>query len=235
MRTGISCLHAAQSLSVLCIRFPSHEIGNPRGCHQISLVGTVQKHFPFESVSGQGGDGLDPFLFHLNSIFPVQPLVPEHLELVFLDPRFENLLRDMRFENPHRAAITIDRRGALASISVLFHVLPLPRFHALVVAPNTVVEVTGNSTNRFLSPTVRPPQTAAGKTSKVRIGRHDHHGLPHFLNLDGGTDRSRSSTVNHDVPLISFPARTLSSNLGNATKRTLRKICFSHNPLHPNS
>ena len=127
--------------------------------------------------------------FPSQPLFPVQPLVSEYLELVFLDPRFENLLRDMGLENPHRASITIDSGCALASISILFHILPFPRFHALVVAPNTVIEFAGNSTNRLLSPTVRPPQTAAGKTSDVRIRGHDDDGPSHFLNLDGGTDR----------------------------------------------
>ena len=67
-----------------------------------------------------------PILLH--SLFPVQPFLAMHGNLVFSDEILKYLLRHVRLENPHGALLAVDGCGALSPIAVFFALLPFPGF-----------------------------------------------------------------------------------------------------------
>ena len=54
----------------------------------------------------------------------VEPLVAIDRDAVLADEVFEDLLGDVRLEDPHRALRAVDRRRALALVAVLLVLLP---------------------------------------------------------------------------------------------------------------
>src|SRR5690606_29678971 len=122
----------------------------------------------------------------LHAVSAIKPLIATHRDLELPDEVFENFLRHMGLENPLRAQGVVDRRRILALVTVRFLLLPAPSVGFVVMPPDPMIELSGKSADDRFVTAVGPSQTSARKSAKVAVRTHDHHGLPHLLNLYRG-------------------------------------------------
>ena len=109
-----------------------------------------------------GAQGLDVAGVHLEAAKPaIEPRVANHLNAGLRDQRLEDRFRDVGLEDPHRPALPIDSRRSLPPVSIFLHLLPGPGINALVMPPDPVIELSRQTTDRFLFPAVSPTQTTA--------------------------------------------------------------------------
>ncbi len=210
---GVAGLHAIESLPVLAVRFPTHRETHARSGHEVALVGGVDEHPAGKSVSGEHLDGENAAILLFNPVRAIEPLVAVHRDVVFLHEFLEDPLRHVRFENPHGALATVDGGRALSPVSVLGALLPLPGCVVLVILPDAVVELPGESADHALLSGVGPAQASRGKSAEMLVRAHDHDRLAHALGLHGGHDTRGRAAVDDDVVDLSGEGR------GNAKKQ----------------
>jgi hypothetical protein len=83
----------------------------------------------------------------------------------------------MRLEDPHRAPVAIDGRGALSFVAV-FARLPFPGFGAPGMPPDPVVKLASQSADHGLVPGVGEAQPAAAQPAEVPVRADQDTVLP---------------------------------------------------------
>ena len=132
---------------------------------------------------------------------PIEPLIAVDRDAVFPHQVLENLLGDVRLEDPHGAFGAIDRRCPLALVAVLFAGLPRPGARLVVVLPDAMVELAGQAPNHRLVARVREAEAAAREAAEMAIGRHDDDRLAHQPRLHRGGDGRGRPPVDDQIVL----------------------------------
>ena len=130
---------------------------------------------------------------------PIQPFIAMHGNPVLAHEIFEDLLRHVRLEDPHRPLLAVDGGRALALVAVFLAALPLPRLRALILLPDAVIELARQAADHRLVAGVGESQPAAGQPAQVRVGPDDHHRLSHPMRLNGGNHAGGGTAVDHQV------------------------------------
>ena len=194
-----SHLHAVVLLAVGGVGLAAHGVLDAGRRHQVAFVGRVEKHSAPVCVSGERGDRLDPAIPLGHAPLPLEPLVADHRDPVLPDKIVESLLGHVGLEHPHRAGRAVDRRRALAPVAIVIAGLPLPGFRPLVVLPDVVIELAGQSADHGLIAGVGHAQAAAREPAQMPIGRNNDDRFPHPGRLHGRRDRGACAAVDHEV------------------------------------
>ena len=144
-------------------------------------------------------DGDDAVALLLDALLAIEPGVADDRDLRFLDPGFEDLLGDVRLEDPHGAAGFVERFGALALVAVLLPLLPSPGLGLVVVLPDAMIELARKAADHGLVAGVGPAEAAGGEAAEMLLRADHDDGLAHPLGLHGGRDGARSAAVDDDV------------------------------------
>ena len=148
-------LVAVPFLAVDGIRLTADVVADARGGEEVAFVGRVNEHLPGELLTGEHRDLGDPSVGQTYALGAVEPFVAEDGQAEFLHVIFEDLLGHARFEDPHRAFVLVHGHGALAFVAEGFRSLPCPGRVLLIFAPDSVVEVAGETTDHGLITRVR--------------------------------------------------------------------------------
>ena len=70
------------------------------------------------------------------------------------------------------------------SVSIVFAVLPGPRFRSLIMTPNPMIKFPRDSANCLFFATIRPAKPATRKSPQMDVWRYDQHGLTHSFDLN---------------------------------------------------
>ena len=192
-------LHAVPLLVVGTSRLASHVVLDAGRGHEIALVGRVDEHPSRVRPSAQHPDGRDAAAVLGDAMRSIQPFIAMNGNLVLAHERFEDLLRHVRLEDPHRPLLAVDGGCALALVAVFLAALPLPRVRTLILLPDAVIELARQAADHRLVAGVGESQPAAGQPAQVCVGPDDHHRLAHPLRLNGGNHAGGGAAVDHQV------------------------------------
>src|SRR5690606_35073774 len=112
------CLNAIPLLIIDAVGLSAHMVAYTGRGHQIPFVGGIDKHPPFKLLTTKGFYGYNAVVFHGNSIFAVEPFIPQHFYFIFLHKVFKYFCGYVRLEYPHGASIPINGWGSLALVAI---------------------------------------------------------------------------------------------------------------------
>ena len=167
--------------------------------HKIALIGGVDEHLSRIGLAAECGDRHDFAALFGYAFGAVEPLVTHDFETELFDVIFKHLLRRMRLKDPHRAAVTIHRRSALAFVAVLGLLLLHPGFRLLIVQVDPMIKITRQAADDRLVSRVGEAKSATAQTTEMFVRRNDDHGPAHLLHLHGGGDRGAGAAINDDI------------------------------------
>ena len=125
-------------------------------------------------------------------------------DIAFANEVFEDLLRDVRFENPHRPLRPVDRRGSLPLVAVRFARLPFPGVVAVVVLPDAMIKLPREAPDHALVSGVGPTESACGETAQMRLGADNDDRFAQPLRLNRCDNARGRATVDDNVGLLSL-------------------------------
>ena len=192
-------LVAVPFLAVGGIRLAADMVADARGGEQVAFIGRVDEHLPGELLAGEHRDLGDASVGEAHALGAVEPLVAEDGQAELLHVILEDFLGHARFEDPHRALVLVHRDGALTLVAELRGLLPLPGLRLLILDPDAVIEVAGETADDGLVARVGVAQAGAAQAAEVDVGADDDDRLAHLLGLDGGDDPGGSAAVDDDV------------------------------------
>src|SRR6266498_817653 len=137
-------------LAVNGIGFASNMIIDTRRGHEVALISRIDKHFARVGMTADHGHAGDACADLPHSVRAIEPFIAMHFDAVFLNVILKNLLGDVRLENPHGALLAVNRRSALAFVSIRLAFLPFPRRGLLVMLPNAMIKLTAKPANHSL-------------------------------------------------------------------------------------
>src|SRR3546814_19599709 len=97
----------------------------------------------------------------------------------------------MGLKDPHRFVQTVHGGGSLPFVTIFRMLLPFPCFRRIIMQPNAVVEVPGQSADHILVARIGIAKSAGGKPAKEYVGCNENDRFSHFFFLDGSRHRSR--------------------------------------------
>ena len=192
-------LDAVMLLVINAIGLATDVIIDTRSGHEITFIGRINEHLPGKGLPAQCGDRRDLVTVLRHALGAVEPLVTHHFDTELLDVIFEDLLRCMRFEDPHGAVLPIHRRSALALVAILRLLLLHPRLGLLIVHVDAMVEVACQTTDHRLVARIRESKTTAAEAAEMLVRRDNDDGLAHLLHLHCRGDCRTSAAVNHHI------------------------------------
>ena len=139
--------------------------------------------------------------FFVTPFAAVEPLVAIDGDLMLPDEILEDLLGDVRLEDPHRALRAVDGRRALPLVAVLLALLPLPRLGLVVVLPDAVVELARQAADDRLVAGVGEPEAAARQPAEMPVRADDDDASCPAALPAPRQSRRLSAAVDDDVEL----------------------------------
>src|SRR4051794_39429311 len=138
-------LDAIPLLAIDALGLTADVVFNSRGSHQIAFISGVDEHLAAIRFAAQSANRSDSSAGFSNSTAAIEPFIARHWNLIFAHEAFEDLFRDVRFEDPHGALGAVDCGSALSFISILRLFLPIPGHGFLVMLPDAMVEFSGEA------------------------------------------------------------------------------------------
>jgi len=200
VRVGVLDLNAVECLAIDAVGLAADGVADVCCCHQVAFIGSVNEHSPHVFLARKHLDRGDAAIIRGHAATgAVQPLVAVDRDCVVADEVFKNLFGDVRLKDPHRPALTVHRRRALAAVAIGGPVLPSPGGGLVVVGEDPLVEVERNAADHRLVATVSPAKAPGGEAPQVFIGTNDDRTEAHLLGLHGGGDPGTGWAVDHEV------------------------------------
>ena len=178
------------------------------GRHQIAFVAGVDEHSASIRLATEHGDRDDPAVLFLDAAGAVEPSVAMDGDLLLGDEIFKDLLGRVWLEDPHRPLVSVDGRRALAAIAVFGSLLPFPGVIVLIVPPDAVIELPGQTADDLLAAGVGPAEPAGRQTAQMRVGADQDHRLAHFGHLHRRRHPGRGAPIDDHVRLVRLRRRS---------------------------
>jgi len=177
-------LDAVPLLAIDLRRLAAHVVGDARGRHEVAFIRGVQEHPGAIGFAAEHSDRCNAAAVFADALRAIEPLVAMDGESC---ARRRGLRTPVRRHGASKIHIVRSVPSIAAvpcpRLAIFGLLLPLPDAVLLVVSPDAMVELAGQTPDDFLAARVGPAEPAGRETAQVLLGTDQNHGLAHLGDL----------------------------------------------------